>query len=144
MTVWAGKIANGLKIGGLSMDLLYYAAELNLKAEKSLIMETNFNPKFADKKFLDFKEKYNFAPFQVRCITNGEILFDRFAKRANSDRHPGHTDSENLDEWRPILLQGKIEALNIEGEIFDIDTSDFNKVDYSGLISAIKSASKGW
>ena len=37
-------------------------------------------------------------------------------------------------------MQGKIEALNIEGEIFDIDTSDFNKVDYSGLISAIKSA----
>ena len=63
------------------MDLLYYAAELNLKAEKSLIMETNFNPKFADKKFLDFKEKYNFAPFQVRCITNGEILLIGSQKR---------------------------------------------------------------
>lgn len=128
------------KIGGLSMDLLYYITESILKAGKSLIVESNFNPKFSDKKFLDLKEKYDFAPFQVRCITDGEILFDRFAKRANSDRHQGHIDSGNIEEWRPILLQGKIEALNIGGEIFDIDTSDFSKLDYAGLIAAIKSA----
>ncbi len=129
------------KIGGSSYDLLYFITESLLKAEKSLIVETNFNPKFADKKFLDLKEKYNFLPFQIRCTTDGEILLDRFTKRANSDdRHPGHIDSGSLDEWRPILLQGKIEALNVGGEIFDIDTSDFNKVDYDKLFSAIKSA----
>ncbi|KKT69144.1 MAG: hypothetical protein UW63_C0062G0007 [Candidatus Uhrbacteria bacterium GW2011_GWF2_44_350] len=37
-------------------------------------------------------------------------------------------------------MQGKIEALNVGGEIFDIDTSDFNKTDYDKLVSAIKSA----
>jgi len=121
--------------------LLYFITESLLKADKSLIVETNFNPKFADKKFLDLKEKYNFVPFQVRCITDGEILLDRFIKRANSnERHAGHVDAESIDEWRSILLQGKIEALNIGGEIFDIDTSDFNKIDYNKLVSAIKSA----
>ncbi len=129
------------KIGVASYDLLYFIIESFLKAEKSLIVETNFNPKFANKKFLDLKKKYGFLPFQVRCVTDGEILLDRFTKRANSDdRHPGHVDSGNLDEWRPILLQGKIEALNIGGEIFDIDTSDFSKVNFNELVSAIKSA----
>lgn len=129
------------KIGGASYDLLYFITESLLKAEKSLIVETNFNPKFADKKFIDLQEKYDFVPFQVRCIADGEILLDRFTKRANSyDRHPGHIDSGSLDEWRPILLQGKIDALNIGGEIFDIDTSDFNKVNFNELVSAIKSA----
>ncbi len=129
------------KIGGASYDLLYYIAESILKAKKSLIVETNFNPRFANGKFIDLKKKYDFMPFQVRCITDGEILLDRFAERANSgNRHPGHIDSESLDEWRPILLQGKIEAMDIEGEVFDIDTSNFDKIDYDKLVSAIESA----
>ncbi|MFZ2882575.1 MAG: hypothetical protein WA019_05880, partial [Candidatus Moraniibacteriota bacterium] len=112
-----------------------------LKAGKSIIVETNFHPILSTEKFLDMKKKYDFEPFQVRCITDGEILLDRFTKRANSEeRHPGHVDSTSSDEWRPMLLKGKIEALNIGGEIFDIDTSDFNKVDYDKLFSAIKSA----
>lgn len=128
------------KIGASSYDLLYYIMEQILSAKKSLIIETNFNPKFANQKFLELKEKYNFVPFQIRCIADGEILFDRFKKRANSnDRHPGHVDSGSLDEWKPILLQGKIEALNIGGEIYDIDTSDFDKIDYRNLVNAIKS-----
>lgn len=129
------------KIGKSSYDLLYFITEQILSAEKSLIVETNFNPKFDDKKFLDLKKKYDFVPFQIRCITDGEILLDRFTKRANSDeRHPGHIDSGSVDEWRPILLQGKIEALNVGGEIFDIDTSDFNKINYNNLVRAIRSA----
>jgi predicted kinase len=129
------------KLGVASYGLLYYITETNLKAGKSLIVETNFHPMLSTAKFLDLKKKYDFVPFQVRCITDGEILLDRFTKRAHSDeRHPGHVDSENLDELRPILLQGKIEALEIGGEIFDIDTSDFNKVDYDKLVSAIKLA----
>ena len=128
------------KIGGASYDLLYFITESFLKVGKSLIVETNFNPKNATEKFLDFKKKYDFTPIQIRCIADGEILLDRFTKRANSpDRHPGHIDSENLEEFRPMLLQGKIEALNIGGELFDIDTTDFDKVDYDGLIKNIYS-----
>lgn len=124
-----------------SYGLLYYITEANLKAGKSIIVETNFHPILSTEKFLDMKKKYDFEPFQVRCITDGEILLDRFEKRANSDeRHPGHVDSISSDEWRPMLLQGKIEALDIGGKIFDIDTSDFDKVDYAKLISDIKLA----
>ena len=126
------------KVGGASYDLVYFITESFLKVGKSLIVETNFNPKFANEQFKKLKEKYDFTPIQIRCIADGKILLDRFTKRANStDRHPGHIDSENLEEFKPMLLQGKIEALDIGGELFDIDTSDFDKVDYDGLVKAI-------
>ena len=127
------------KIGMASYDILYHVTEENLKAKKSLIIETNFNPKFANEKICDLYKKYDFVPFQIRCITDGKILFERFAERANSgNRHPGHVDNENLDEFRTVLLKGKIEALDIEGETFDVDTTDFSKINYKKLIGAIK------
>jgi hypothetical protein len=104
-------------------------------------VESNFDPNFASKKFLDLKEEYNFVPFQIRCFADGKIVLDRFTKRANSgERHPGHVDDNLVKEFEPLLLKGKIEPLNIGGEFFDIDTSDFDKIDYDKLFSAIKSA----
>jgi predicted kinase len=129
------------KIGGASYDVLYYIAESILRAGKSLIIETNFNPKFANQKLLELQEKYHFTPVQIRCFADGEVLFERFKARAEStDRHPGHIDGENLDEWRPILLQGKIEALHVGGEALDVDTTDFDKMDYERIVRVIKSA----
>lgn len=128
------------KIGSSSYDILYYITESFLKVGSSLIVETNFNPKFANKKFLDLKKKYDFTSFQIRCVTDGAILLDRFTKRARSgNRHPGHVDAKNIDEWKSVLLRGKIDALDIGGELLDVDTTDFNKVNYDGLASAINS-----
>ncbi len=127
------------KIGIASHDLLYHNAEENLKAKKSFILESNFNPEFANKKILELKKKYNFIPFQIRCITDGKILFERFKKRANSgERHSGHNDDINTYEWYSILKKGKIEALKIGDKVFDIDTADFNKIDYQKLFNFIK------
>lgn len=128
------------KIGMVSYDILYHITEENLKAHKSLIIETNFDPKFANKKFLEFKEKYDFLPFQIRCIANGEILFERFKNRANSiERHPGHVDNTNLEEWELLIKKGKIEAIEIGGNILDIETTDFESIDYKKLFDIIKS-----
>ena len=129
------------KIGMASYDILYHIVEENLKANKPIVVETNFDPKFANKKFLELKEKYGFISFQIRCITDGEILFERFKDRANStERHPGHVDNANLTEWEPMIKKGKIEALKIGGNIFDIDTTDFESIDYKKLFEVIKSA----
>ncbi|MDX9914097.1 MAG: ATP-binding protein [Candidatus Moranbacteria bacterium] len=128
------------KVGAASFALLYQITESILKANKSLIVETYFTPKFDEKKFLDLKNRYGFIPFQIVCRCNGEILFERFKARAESDeRHPGHDDANNLDGWREILLNEKTEALKIGGEVFDLDTKDFESIDYNKLFEAIKS-----
>jgi len=74
------------------------------------------------------------------CKTIGEILFERFKKRSETgERHPGHVDDQNYDELKEILLKGEHRALNIGGKVFDIDTTDFESIDYDSIFSEKKS-----
>jgi len=74
-----------------SYDILYHVTGESLKANKSLIVETNFDPKFANERIDELQKKYNFIPFQIQCITDGRILLKRFEERANDQgRHAGH------------------------------------------------------
>ncbi|MDD4353956.1 MAG: ATP-binding protein, partial [Candidatus Nanoarchaeia archaeon] len=120
-----------IKLGSASYDLLYYITEELLKVNNSLIIETNFYPKLAKKRLSILKDKYSFTPFQIKCFADGEVLFDRFKKRSESKlRHPGHIDGGRIEEWKPVLLRGKIETINIGGELLEIDTTDFEKINY--------------
>ncbi len=126
------------KFGIVSYDILYHVAEANLRSNNSVIIETNFDPKFANKRILNLKKKYDFEILQIRFYTEGNVLFERFKKRAFSEnRHSGHCDSECLEEWRPILLKGMIEALDINGDIVDVDTTDFDKINYKEVFDVI-------
>ncbi len=127
------------KIGGASYDLLYHLTAENLRAKKSIIIETNFDPRFAKQKILALKKKYDFKVIQLRCWADGEILFARFKKRAVSGRrHPGHLDAENSEAWCADLVKGKIDALKIGGQLIDIDTTQFRKINYPAIFAAIK------
>lgn len=117
--------------------ILYHITESFLKVEKSLIVETNFHPILSTEKFCELKSKYGCHILQIRCFCDWEILLERFRNRMNShERHPWHTDDLNIRS--PILLKWKIEALNLEGELFDIDTTFFDKIDYVKLCNDIK------
>lgn len=132
------------KIGAASYKLLYYYMDSLLSAGIPFIVESNFKPEFENEKFLNLKEKYGFEPFQILCKTNGEILLERFKARSESGtRHPGHVDHLNYEEFKEPLLKGRLDNLNIGGKVFDIDTTDFNTINYDALFSAIKSATNG-
>jgi predicted kinase len=120
-----------------SYDLLYYFAEAQLKAGRSLVVEANFRPEKETAKFLALKEKYEFIPFQIQCHTEGQVLLERFRRRAeSSERHPGHLDRSNEPNLQAILLGGRHEPLDIGGSVFEIDTTDFDAIDYEGLFAA--------
>ena len=128
------------KLGRASISLLYYFIETQLKAERSFIVESNFKAEFANLEFLELKQKYKFEPFQILCKTDGKVLFQRFKERSESgERHPGHIDHLNYDEFQETLFAGRQEALDIGGEIFEVDTIDFQQIDYKGLFQAIMS-----
>lgn len=110
-------------------------------SKSSLIIEGNFRPETENERFLNLMSKFDFEPLQIICKANGEILFQRFKDRWKSGRrHPGHVDDSTSDELKSELLKGRIDNLNIGGKVFDIDTTDFNTIDYDKLFSAIKSA----
>lgn len=130
-----------IKLGVASYKLLYQNIESLLSAGVPFIVESNFKPAYDNDRFLNLKKKYDFETFQIVCTANGEILFERFKIRSESgERHPGHVDHLNYDEFKDILLKGGHEKLDIGGRVFDIDTTDFNTIDYNKLFDAIKSA----
>lgn len=123
------------KIGLMSYDMLYYFSGTLLKVNTSFMLESNFKPEFDNPKFVALKEKYDFDVIQILCKADGEVLFERFKKRSESgQRHPGHVDTTNYDEFKNALLTGRCESLALEGKIIEIDTTDFDKVDISALL----------
>jgi hypothetical protein len=67
-------------------------------------------------------------------ICDGQVLFERFKARSlSSQRHPGHVDSLNFEEFRPILERGKRDHLNLSGTLFDIDVTNFNLINKSAI-----------
>ncbi|MBN1218535.1 MAG: AAA family ATPase [Anaerolineae bacterium] len=126
------------KLGWASIDLLYYFIGVQLAAGRSCIVESNFKAEFANLEFLALQQKYDFDPFQVVCKTEGKILYRRFKERSESgERHPGHVDYLNYDEFKSTLLEGGWEPLDIGGKVLEVDTTDFQAIDYKSLLRAI-------
>lgn len=124
------------KLGVATYHLLYYFLEAQLAAGQSLIVESNFGVA-ATAEFRCLQEKYPFRPFQVLCRAEGSVLVERYAARAGQ-RHPGHVDLVALDEIKPVLLKGYLEPLEIGGEMVEVDTTDFSKIDTAGLVARLK------
>jgi hypothetical protein len=72
-------------------------------------------------------------------VADGEVLFQRFKERATlGERHPGHVETLNLEEFKPALLRGRDEVLEIGGMVIEVDMTDFGRVDYEGLVEEIR------
>jgi predicted kinase len=127
------------QLGRASSELLWYFAEAQLAAARSLIIESNFDPTFATSRLLALKAKVDFEPFQVQCIAAGEILLQRFKARAESgERHPGHVDHLNYAEVQAMLTHPRQYTLEIGGAGVEVDTTDFQQIDDERLIHTVR------
>lgn len=131
------------KVGQASFSILDYFVEEQLKFGNSIIIESPFNPKFENKKFQMWQDKYNLNIIQVLCHTEGKVLVERFIERSNSEsRHPGHRDESNLDEFKDGLIKGEAPSLDIKGAIIRVDTTNFDSINYKQLINDVENAMK--
>jgi predicted kinase len=129
------------KLGVATYAILEYFMDIQLRAGVSLIVESNFAPVFATQMFRKLKAQYDFEPFQIQCRTEGSVLLQRFKERAEAgERHPGHVDTSTYDEFKEGLMRGKLDALEIGGTLYEIDTTDFEHIDYAALFEAIRHA----
>jgi len=127
------------RLGAAAYDLLYHFVEIELQASRSFVVESNFEPRFDTRRFLALQRQYPFEPLQIQCKTDPEILVARFKTRSTSgERHPGHVDYLNIDDFEPTLLQAKHASLEIGGEVVEVDTTDFAAIDYEGLHQIVR------
>jgi len=127
------------KLGVASYSILHYFLDSIMPSGNSFIVESNFKAEFETQEMLERIKKYNYLPIQVMCQCDGQILFERFKKRSESgERHPGHCDNSNYDEFKEILLKGKFEPMDIGGEIVIFDSTDLENLDFEKVFNKIQ------
>jgi predicted kinase len=129
------------KLGHASFELLFHFLESQLAAQRPLVVETAFIPKFHTARLLELKEQYSFRPIQVYCTAGDAALFERFQTRvASGERHPGHVDHlATYEQFVDALQEGKYGTLEIGGSLLQVDTTDWTTVDRKALVEAIRS-----
>lgn len=128
-------------LGRVSLELLFYYLECELRVGKSVIVETAFVPELHTRRFLELKDRYGCLFFQVYCTADDEVLYDRFHERVEGGkRHPGHVDQMvERRRFEEAMRQRRYGKLEIGGMIFELDTTDFGKMNDEGLRAAIRS-----
>ena len=148
------------KLGAASYLLLYYTFEHLLHARASCVIESNFSPSIATRELQALRAVYPFRLIQIVCTTKPEDRLARVLWRVqDTRRHPGHAEYTALSSKRPGIRMAaytilKIRAylrwrwmnadlrqdwrLAIEGDVIQVDTTDFVDADYHQLLDEIK------
>jgi len=127
------------KLGRATMELLFYFAESQLAAGRSLIVESNFHKDLATERFRALRDKFACVPLQIVLQADGAVLTQRYRSRSQAGtRHPGHVDDLMPDDELATVLARDYGTMEIGGETLEIDTSDFGKVDCAALLAAIE------
>ncbi|OGN90286.1 MAG: hypothetical protein A2158_06580 [Chloroflexi bacterium RBG_13_46_14] len=128
------------KIGIATYKVLYRLFEAVMRTGNSLVIESNFYAEHDSDQLSSLIRKYGYTAIQIQCRTDGKVLFERYMERANSgDRHPGHFDLQ-YQHIESALMKGYTEPLKIDGQLIDLDTTDFAKIDYEKLYETIENA----
>jgi len=129
--------ANRLSVA--SWTLLYQQIERLLFAGVDQIVESNFDPKYANAKWTGLRQRYSFRLLQIRCETNAEVLIARYhARIANETRHPGHIDRSDDTAFLNLIQQGPMDWIDIESERLPVDTNVFDKTSYQTVAKTVK------
>lgn len=123
-----------------SFEILFHVLESQLEAGKSAIVETAFVPRHHTARFVDLRDRYDFESIQILCDADEEVLYQRFVDRIQSgERHLGHADHlTSYRQFTALLRERGYGALDIDGPLLEVDTTDFDGVKVEALTGSIK------
>ena len=128
------------ELSGAAYAILYRQVRRLLSAGLSLIAESNFDPDKAAEQLAAIRSDLRFDLFQIQCHAPGPVLVERFRQRMERGRHPGHADRELFAEIRPGLERGRMGLLDFDGQILEVDTTDFSAVDHDMIAAEVRRA----
>jgi len=128
------------KIGRTAFELAFYFVNESLSKGVSLVVEAHFDPERNNERLNALKRKYNVNLLQVYCDCEVEALRKRFENRMKTDSyHKGHKHIIGLYGKERVLnsLGTKNKRLDIDGVTYDLDTTNFESIDYGKLFKFI-------
>ncbi len=127
------------RLSAASWALLYQQIERLLSAGVDQIVESNFDPQYANSRWAKLRERYSFRLLQIRCEAHADVLMARYQARiANGTRHPGHMDRGKETEFLNLICQGPMGWVDLESEHLSVDTNEFDKVDTLAVARAAR------
>ena len=137
-TLGAASTEASRQLSSAAWTLLYMQVENLLKASVSHLVESNFDPIFANGRWQTFKQMYNFRLIQVRCTTEPEALLQRYRLRIQTGkRHTGHVDASREPEFL-VSIQQPMDWVQVEGDRLSLDTTKINKANYAKIAEELK------
>ncbi len=128
-----------IKVGAAAIEIHFSVVEACLRAGHSCMMENFFRKEIFSKPITELANRYGFNCIQLLIKADGAEVFRRFSERALSgNRHPGHDDANNLENFRAKLMIGRLEPLDIPGTTIEVDTTDFDIIDAAGIARLIQ------
>lgn len=127
------------RLGGATYELVYLLIERLLEARCSLLVETPFDPDWANPRFQALQARHPFQPAQVVLSARADLLRQRCARRVDSgERHPGHVDRLRMGQFDTVALARRNRPLDLDGPVFHVDTSDFAALDFDRLLRQLR------
>lgn len=127
------------KIGASSYKIFYYIMEEQMKVGFPLIAESNF-VKESVSIIKDLLNKYDYKSITIRFEGDLPILHKRFLNREYSDERPMGLVSngmfDDFEDFEKTAIKSKEFRIN-DNEIL-VDTTEFCKVDFDGIIENIQ------
>lgn len=129
------------RLGLASIRLLFQSVATQLAAGRSVVAECNFAPQYATEDFRALQRQYGCVFCQVYCFAETETVVRRFLERAGTaERHPGHVELANREEFEASLRAGGCDPLPLDGPLIRVDTTDFAAVHYDAILARVRAA----
>ena len=126
------------KLGTAAWTLLYKQVENLLKASISFLVESNFDPIYANEHWEKLAQKYNFRLIQIRCETEPGILLKRYVQRIKEgDRHLGHVDASKDKDFIESIKQ-PLGWIMVESDRLSFDTTEISQDNYLKIAQEIR------
>lgn len=143
-TLGVGDRAWSRQLGAASMSLLRGIAEATVNAGRSAVIEANFTLAYDAPFYQELMARAGVRVAQVWLTASPDAIIERFERRAASpQRHPGHVELANMDEFRQALARVDDAPLPLAGPIRRVDTNDFATLDYPALLEWLRVALAG-
>lgn len=129
------------RLGITSTALLFRSAAALLEVGQSLTIESNFYPEWDLPPLRQLADRFGCRFVQVVCTASTQTLLERYRRRIETgERHPGHTESEPLDEVLSRIANGRWDALDLDGLVITVDTDQSDSPDIESLVATVLAA----
>jgi predicted kinase len=136
---WSDK-AFSAKLAQATFGIMEYVIEEQLRAGNAMIVEANYAPHLASKRFQQWQEQYGCAITQVVCRTELTVLANRyFTRQQSGQRHAGHVDNNRTADFERRVAVGEDQPLAVAGEVKIIDTTVFATVEATVVAEWLRS-----